>query len=290
MPSKKCNSIIHLNTPDDFPNWDFTLQVHLQSKQLHEIVYGTKSQLAGPATLKQVKAFEEKQREAMDIIVGSISAKQIPHICNLPLDPALAYKCLVEVNSTSGINAQSELWDHFHTLCLTSTTSMHDHIGLFCDITDCLDHEFKDKPSDAQFILTLLCSLPNDVIWSQFRQSIDGDIEHDNKEHIVCCCIAQYNSLKQTKKNTTSPDSIKQEESDTPVNSTMISKLIALLSSHSIKGKHATSAYQKGSKILITCYRCSGCGHYKSQCLMDPEDEHGAHAAVTDDDSANYAF
>ncbi|KIK64306.1 hypothetical protein GYMLUDRAFT_240868 [Collybiopsis luxurians FD-317 M1] len=131
----------------------------------------------------------------MDIIVGSISAKQIPHICNLPLDPALTYKCLVEVNSASGINAQSELWDCFHTLRLTPTTSMHDHIGLFHDITDCLDREFKDKPSDAQFISTLLRSLPNDIIWNQFLQSVDGDIERDNKEHIIHHCIAQYNSL-----------------------------------------------------------------------------------------------
>ena len=169
--TKSKAAIVVLESPDDLPNWKYTLRVALEAKGLWEIVNGTWTAPAGTANLKQVKAFKAKQQEAMKLIVERVGSKQLPHIRNLPNDPATAYARLTAANTVKGIDAQADLWDKFHSLRLTPDISMTDHVGSFRDIADRLGHEFHDPVSDPQFISALLRSLPNTLQWQNFRHS-----------------------------------------------------------------------------------------------------------------------
>lgn len=165
-----------IDDSNDLPDWKYTLQIVLEGKDLWDVVTKAPAQPAGFPNSKKVKAYRVKQILAMAEIVKRMSRKQLPHIRHLGNNPATVYTRLVEVNSNTGLNGNSDLWTRFSELRMTDATSMADHVAALRDIADHLHIEYSDKPSDAQFISTFLHSLPPTSEWNQFRHSIDGDI------------------------------------------------------------------------------------------------------------------
>ncbi|KAE9387992.1 hypothetical protein BT96DRAFT_1075817 [Gymnopus androsaceus JB14] len=207
----KSKNIIILNSPKDLPNWKFTVQTALQAKSLWDVVAG---QAVPPSTsVKAVKALEAKQQQAMNVIVECIGENQLAHIRNLPCNPRLAFNRLVEANSDHGIDAISNLWDTFHTPRLTSNSTMADHVGAFRDVADHLEHEFNDKPSNAQFISALLHSLPPTDKWQQFCHTMSSDMLNDDWEHVIQHCLSEFAQQVHDEKQGVDP-AVKKEPQD----------------------------------------------------------------------------
>ena len=286
--TKSKAAIVVLESPDDLLNWKYTLRVALEAKGLWEIVNGTWTAPAGTANLKQVKAFKAKQQEAMKPIVERVGSKQLPHIRNLPNDPATAYARLTAANTVKGIDAQADLWDKFHSLHLTPDISMMDHVGSFRDIADRLGHEFHDPVSDPQFILALLRSLPNTLQWQNFRRSLRSDLQNDDLEHVISCLYSEYHEQVKDQKGATGSEDNGSPVKSEAMNVTDLLALVASFAKDRKKALPAAPAMQKGKTIQVTCHRCGGRGHYQADCATPAT--HGEAQIAEVDDEDNYAF
>lgn len=291
MPSDTKNFVI-LDDSNDLPDWKYTLQIVLEGKDLWDVVTKAPAQPAGFPNSKQVKAYRVKQTLAMAEIVKRVSRKQLPHIRHLGNNPAAVYAHLVEVNSNTGLNGNSDLWTRFSELRMTDATSMADHVAALRDIADRLHIEYSDKPSDAQFISTFLRSLPPTSEWNQFRRSIDGDIRYDDMEHVICRALNEYaqQSREELKKPNLKVEK-KEDAVDNVVSDALIADIVAMVASRLNIGS-PRPATQRSTSMLITCHKCGGRGHYKSICPnKDPPAAAGiADQADGDDDEVNYSF
>ncbi|KZV58881.1 hypothetical protein PENSPDRAFT_660152 [Peniophora sp. CONT] len=165
-----------LRSDADLTAWAFQIKNTVRGKGGLEILLGTKLR---PTTAGAPRnSWDEKAGQIISLISNSIDRCQIPHVADIDDDPHAMWKRLHEMNSVSGLDRSSALWERFlfTRLDMEETNAMSTHVARLRGLRAELDAR-KETVTKTLFIVTLLRSLPQDEdSWDLFRQSVRSDI------------------------------------------------------------------------------------------------------------------
>ena len=137
------SSIEKLNV-NNFHNWKFRVQMHLEERDLWDIVSGAEK---APTVAAEGKSSEKEpssadldkwrksDRKALNAISQTINDSELIHVRNAA-NSAAAWKKLSEIYEAKEISRESSLRKQLYTLKLTEGDSIQQHINRFMDIVD----------------------------------------------------------------------------------------------------------------------------------------------------------
>jgi len=237
----------------NYVDWHYMMAATLIEKDLWDVVDSSLTRPVSSPNHKAMKTFVKKQQLAHAKIILSIEASQLPHTRHD--DPKAIWDSLQKVHWACGFATHLSLRRCFLYMCKQDDQPV---VSWVSDIKKtAFQLEATGIPTiDEDIILALTEGLPES--FSAFIIALDSlpprELTLDN---VVTRLLNE--EVRQT------PTSASTNTSADPTTAPKLEPVAALLTT--VRGKCLVSE--------ITCYRCGGKGHYKSDC-PSPE----AHAAT----------
>ena len=236
----------------NYTDWHYIMAATLVEKDLWDVVDGSLTCPVGSPNHKAVKTFMKKQQLTCAKNILSIKVSQLPHTHHD--DPKVIWDSLQKVHQAHGFATHLSL---HHCFLYMHKQDNQPVISWVLDMAAFQLEAAGISIIDEDIILALTKGLPES--FSVFIIALDSlppsELTLDN---VVTRLLNE--EVRQT------PTSAGMNTSADPTTAPKSEPATALLTT--VRGKHPVSE--------ITCYRCSGKGHYKSDC-PSPE----AHAATS---------
>jgi hypothetical protein len=265
----------------NYHDWKFLMEAYLEEKGLFGIVSGEDT-VSADATAGETKSFSAKQRLARAQIVLAIQPSQIPHVRDAT-DPAAIWKNLARIHRARGLGVLLTMRMEFLTMSMPANSTIASWVAKVRHTAYCLEecHRAEEDSisstppsivSDLDKVGVLLNGLPPP--YQTVIVSITGTpLSSLNFETVVARLMNEEGRQRSltTSSTVAEPPPIPAQFPPT--------ENVALVA----KTNRATG--KPGFKSKITCHKCGGIGHFRSDCPTSDADA-ATFAFFEDEDSA----
>ena len=169
MSTSTLNNIEKLNV-NNFTNWKFRVQMHLEERNLWDVINGaqkapkvvakgTSSQKGKEkvTTSADLEAWKKNDQKALNTISQTINDTELIHVRNAE-SSAAAWKRLSEIFEAKGLSHEGNLRKQLYTLRLVEGNTIQQHINRFTNIVEQLKNigiTLEDRGAVTTFLDTL---------------------------------------------------------------------------------------------------------------------------------------
>jgi hypothetical protein len=252
----------------NYHDWKFLMEAYLEEKGLFGIVSGEDT-ISTDATAGETKSFSEKQRLARAKIVLAIQPSQIPHVRDTT-DPANIWKNLARIHRARGLGVLLTMRMEFLMMTMPSDSTIATWVAKVRHAAYCLEECYRAEEdsvssaslsiiSDLDKVGVLLNGLPPS--YQTVIVSITGTpLSSLNFETVV----AHLMNEEGRQRNLPTPSAVAEPS--------LVTAQSPPTENVAFVAKTSRATGKPGFKSKITCHKCGGIGHFRSDCPTSDAD------------------